>query len=307
MVIGASGLLGSNVVRNVPSAIAPPVPIPWEADPTAGLVEAASWLARRAEHGPWRVAWCAGAGVVGSSREAMAAETRSLKTFLDALTSSCSPSQGAFFLASSAGGVHAGTSDDPVTERSPVAPMSAYGEGKLDQEQVVRAWSAATGVPAVIGRLSNLYGPGQDLTKPQGLISNLVRASLRAEPLSVFVPLDTVRDYLFVTDAARRVDALLERVAAESKRGGARTTVKLIASGRVTTIGELIAELHRIRKRRPPIVFGMTAASRLQPRALRFRSEVWPDIDKGGTVTLAEGVAAVVRDQSQALAAGTRA
>ena len=86
--------------------------------------------------------------------------------------------------------------------------MSAYGESKLEQERIVRAWSAATGVPAAIGRFSNLYGPGQDLTKPQGIISRLVRASLRGEPLLVFVPLDTVRDYLFAADAARRVGAL---------------------------------------------------------------------------------------------------
>jgi UDP-glucose 4-epimerase len=237
----------------------------------------------------------------------MVAETRSLETFLGALTSSCSAPHGAFFLASSAGGVHAGTNDDPVTERSLVAPMSAYGEGKVEQERAVRAWSAATGVRAVIGRLSNLYGPGQDLTKRQGLISNLVRASLRGEPLSVFVPLDTVRDYLFVTDAARRVEAVLDRVAAESDEGGDKATIKLIASGRATTIGELIAELHRIRKRRPPIVFGVTAATRLQPQALRFRSEVWTDIDRGRTVTLAEGVAAVVRDQQLALASGAPA
>jgi hypothetical protein len=43
----------------------------------------------------------------------------------------------------------------------------------------------------------------------------------------------------------------------------------------------------------------------MQPSVLRFRSQVWPDLDRGGTVTLAEGVAAVVQDQLKALAAGT--
>ncbi len=299
--------MGSNVVRWVPSAIKPPVQIPWETDPAAALVSVAGWLGDQVQGGPWRVAWCAGAGVVGTSAVELAEETRALKVFLDALNTSCSAANGAIFLASSAGGVHAGTLDDPVTERSSVAPISAYGRSKVEQERVVRTWSEETGAGAVIGRLSNLYGPGQNMAKPQGLISALVRASLRAEPMTVFVSLDTVRDYLFAADAARRIGAALDRVDAGASVGGDRTTVvKLIASGRATTIGQLIAEIHRIRKRRPPVVFGVSDGSRLQPRILRFRSEVWPDLDRERSVTLAEGLAAVVRGQEQALAAGAR-
>lgn len=245
--------------------------------------------------------------MVGTTAEEFAAETRSLTCFLDALSSANATPGSAFFFASSAGGVHGGSRDDPVTETSPVAPISAYGESKLEQEEIVRAWSAGSGVPCVIGRLSNLYGPGQDLTKPQGIISRLVRASLRAEPLVVFVTLDTVRDYLFAADAARRVGALVERVATQNQGGDERVVVKLISSGRVTTIGELIAELKRIRNRRPPILFGVTPATALQPRVLRFRSEVWPDLEHHPTVTLTEGIAAVVRDQLRALAAGSLA
>jgi UDP-glucose 4-epimerase len=302
LVVGAGGLLGSHVLRAAPAAVAPPGPIAWRDDPALGLAVAARWLGERSAGSAWRVAWCAGAGVVGTADDDLRTETESLRSFLDELAS-CPPDRGALFLASSAGGVHGGARDDPVTERSAPAPLSAYGRSKLEQERLVAEWSRSTGVPVAIGRLSNLYGPGQDLTKPQGLISRLVRASLLAEPLQVFVSLDTVRDYLFAADAAGRVGPFLERVASEASAGGPRVVTKIFASGRATTIGELIAELQRIRKRRPPIVFGATAATQLQPSTLRFRSEVFPDLDRGA-VTLAEGVAAVVRDQVTALLAG---
>ena len=307
LVIGAGGLLGSSLVKCSPSATAPPARIPWDGDPLPALRETANWFGRRVDGGEWRVAWCAGSGVVGTSPSRLASETQSLDGFLDALASSCSMADGAFFLASSGGGIHAGSTDDPITERSVPAPMSAYGESKLEQEAIVRAWSMATGTPVAIGRLSNLYGPGQDLSKPQGIISRLVRASLRSEPILVFVSLDTVRDYIFAVDAARRVHDLLERVGREGRNTHDRVTMKLIASGRPSTIGELIAELGRIRKRRPPIVFGVTDATQMQPSALRFRSEVWPDLDRVPMVTLAEGIAAVVRDQVRQFSAGTAA
>lgn len=305
LVIGAGGLLGSSLLRSSPSAVSPPAPIRWAHDPLADLTDTARWFGRLVNGGEWRVAWCAGSGGVGTPPSDLSAETRSLERFLEALASSCSMKNGAVFLASSAGGIHARSVDDMISERSPVAPMSAYGESKLDQETLARAWSTATGATVAIGRLSNLYGPGQKSTR-QGLISSLVRASLRSEPLLVFVPLDTVRDYLYAPDAARRVHDFLER-AARDRDESHRVTVKLIASGRPATVGEVIADVRRIRKRRPPIIFGVTDATRLQPVALRFRSEVWPELDRVPLATLAEGIAAVVRDQLQRLGTGTAA
>ena len=74
----------------------------------------------------------------------------------------------------------------------------------------------------VIGRIANLYGPGQDPTKAQGLVSQLCRAHLERRPTSIYVSLDTARDYLFVDDAARLVLGATER-AARAHRGPPRS------------------------------------------------------------------------------------
>jgi len=48
----------------------------------------------------------------------------------------------------------------------------------------------------MVGRMSNLYGPGQNLKKVQGLISQMCLRVLTRQPLVLYVPLDTIRDYL---------------------------------------------------------------------------------------------------------------
>ena len=132
--------------------------------------------------------------------------------------------RGTLFFASSAGGVYAASqAAPPFDETSPVGALAPYGGEKLAQEALVRELAEAAGVDMLIGRLSNLYGPGQKLSKPQGLIAHVGRAALRREPVSIYVPLDTIRDYLFAADAGRMViDAVARRWARAA--GAARQT-----------------------------------------------------------------------------------
>ena len=51
--------------------------------------------------------------------------------------------------------------------------MAPYGHEKLIQEKLFTNLAEQTGSDLLIGRLSNLYGPGQKLTKPQGLIAHV--------------------------------------------------------------------------------------------------------------------------------------
>ena len=129
----------------------------------------------------------------------------------------------------------------------------------------------ATSTALLVGRLANLYGPGQDLDKPQGLVSQLCRAQLTRQPLTVYVPLDTMRDYLFVDDAAAMAVAGLGAVTPSGRRA-----LKVLASERSTTVGAVLGDLHRVTRRRPPVVLGVSPRSRRQVRDLRLRSVAWP-------------------------------
>jgi UDP-glucose 4-epimerase len=154
----------------------------------------------------------------------------------------------------------------------------------------VTEWAQHTGTALLVGRLSTLYGPGQDLSKPQGLVSALCRAQLTRQPMNVYVSLDTRRDFLFVDDAAAMVVAATEQVTDHGVRA-----LKVLASERSTTLGAVLGDLHRITRRRPPIVLGTSARAGFQVRDLRLRSVAWPRTSALARTPLQAGIAATLR------------
>jgi UDP-glucose 4-epimerase len=296
LVVGGGGLLGSAVLRELHRQGRHPerAVVPWS-DPGAAVEALASATERLVSRGvPWRMYWCAGSGVVASGHEQLDAEVTTLDGFLTRLAAQLSSGArpSAFFLASSAGGVYAGSDGSPFTEQTEPRPISPYGEAKLAAEVRMRAFAAETGIPVLLGRIANLYGPGQDPRKAQGLISVLCRAHLGRRPSSIYVSLDTARDYIYVDDVARLAIAATERVAA-SEPGTA--LVKILASQTDTTVAAILGELRRITKRPPRVVLGASAGARFQARDLRFRSVVWPDLDRLVTTSLPTGMAATMR------------
>lgn len=301
-VIGAGGLLGKAVVRELQSRGIPVLTskIPW-GDPESAreaFRDGAELLREAADSGPWTIAWCAGAGVTGTSPDALEAELSLLAQALDVFEETlCAPGgrSGAMFLASSAGGVYAGSSTPPFTEHSPVQPLAPYGFAKLRAEATVAEFARRSEVRTLIGRVSNLYGPGQNLQKPQGLISVFAKAHLTGAPVSVYVSLDTLRDYLFVDDASRLVADGLDRLILPDVHPG-ETVVKILASQRADTIGNLIGACRAIFKRRPLIVLGASPFAKAQAHDLRLKSVVWPELDAHPVTPLAVGINNTVQE-----------
>lgn len=301
-VIGAGGLLGKALVRELQSRGVDvlTISIPWS-DPERALEAfrvGAQNLKEAASSGPWRIAWCAGAGVTGTSVQALEAElslfTNALQVFEETLCAD-GGADGALFLASSAGGVYAGSSSPPFTEVSLVQPLAPYGFAKLRAEASVADFARRTGVRTLIGRISNLYGPGQNLRKPQGLISVFAKAHLTGAPVSVYVSLDTLRDYLFVEDASRLVVDGLDRLVCPDILAG-ESVVKILASQRADTIGNLIGACRVIFKRRPLIILGASPFARGQAHDLRLKSVVWPELDAHPVTPLAVGINNTVQE-----------
>lgn len=296
LVVGAGGLLGRAVVRETRSRGGEVLRarVRWSTPAAAAdLAAAFTELTAVAAGGPWRVAWCAGAGVTATPQHVLDAELEELRRFADAVARSSAAAAGTLFYASSAGGTYAGSLEPPFRESSPTAPLAPYGRAKLAAEQVVSSL-VHTGTRVVVGRIANIYGPGQDLSKPQGLISQLCLAHHTARPVGIYVSLDTLRDYLYVEDCAGLVADLLHRAAGLD--GGAPAVTKIVASQQSVSIAALLGEMRRIVKHRPPVVLAASPQRRVQARDLRFRSAVWPDLDRRALVPLAQGVASTVED-----------
>lgn len=295
-VVGSGGLLGRSVVRELGRRGEPLrcSRVRWE-DPVAAtevLVADAASLVREAAGGQWRLAWCAGAGVTATTQLALDRENVVLAAVLDALVTASgdSAATGTVFYASSAGAVYAGVPGAPHTERSAVNPLAPYGHAKLAAERLIFRFAQRSGATVVVGRFSNLYGPGQNLAKPQGLISHLCRGFLLAQPVSIYVSLDTLRDYLFVTDAA----AMVADTLASAQARGEGSTIKIYGAGRSATVGAILAECRAVFKRPPRVILAASDLAGAQARDLRLRSGVWRDLDAHSRMPLAAGISATL-------------
>ena len=289
-VVGAGGLLGRHVSAALASRGRTPTvaSIPWH-DAASARETLRQEGVRLAEHAnragtPWQVFWCAGVGVTSTGKEALDDELAAFSSALDGLAE-VAGSRGTLFVASSVGGVYAGNPNPPFTEASAVAPLAAYGYAKLEMEELARAWANRTGNSLAIGRISNLYGAGQNLAKAQGLISQLCANYVRRRPSSIWVPLDTVRDYIHAEDCAHLVVDLVDRAA----QGGS-TVLKILASGQGVTISGLLGEFRRVLGRRPEILIGSSSTSAFQALDLSVKSTVWPDLDHRRMTPLAVGI-----------------
>jgi UDP-glucose 4-epimerase len=298
-IVGAGGLLGSRlawaVSRHVPNARV------WQCashlswtdfqrlpEELKSAVDAFA-VAVRSQRCGWAVLWCAGKGSVNSPSTALEPEWRAWTQLLALLGHSLiqpyGETPGCVFLASSAGGVYGGSRARELTEESEALPASAYGVHKLRMEETLRNWaSTSANVSVLIGRIATLYGPGQDLQKAQGIISHLSRCLIHRRPVGIYVPLDTRRDYLFADDCAEQIATSLARLLGQRTQ----TVLKLFASERLTSIGQILGIYFRIAKHRS-LVMSRQAAVR-QPMTLKFRSEIWRDLGGSHKTDLAAGI-----------------
>lgn len=114
-----------------------------------------------------------------------------------------------FILVSSGGTVYGPAIRLPINELHPTDPISPYGITKLALEKYALMFYRLYGLPAVIVRPSNPYGPSQQAGRGQGFIGTAIHAILTNTPINVFGQ-GTIRDYLYIDDVAEAIVAALD-------------------------------------------------------------------------------------------------
>lgn len=268
LVVGAGGLIGGAVTAAL-GPTARPAAVRWtspERDDDLRSAVAALAADPEVRRSGWRIAWCAGRSVVGSEDAPAAAETAAFARLLGAVADLLPGGpRGRIVLTSSAGGLHAG-GEPPFDEASVPAPRTAYGAQKLEQERLLAASAAGLGHDAVTVRLGPVYGPGQDPSKPQGLVSALSRAVVTRRPVRIYVPVETRRPYLWVGDAGRILAGLL---GAPADAGGA-LRVRTVPAGPEVSIRQLVGTVGRIARRTPPVLLAPGPEAAAHARDLRL-------------------------------------
>ncbi|WP_432785573.1 dTDP-glucose 4,6-dehydratase [Oligella sp. MSHR50489EDL] len=93
-------------------------------------------------------------------------------------------------------------------ESATLAPSSPYSASKAGSDMLVQAWHRTYGLPTIISRCSNNYGPFQFAEK---LIPHMVRAALKQQPLTIYGSGQQIRDWLYVDDHVKALYLLLKK------------------------------------------------------------------------------------------------
>jgi dTDP-glucose 4,6-dehydratase len=94
------------------------------------------------------------------------------------------------------------------TEQTPVDPQSPYSASKAGSDHFVTAFHNSYGLPVVISRCSNNYGPNHF---PEKLIPLMINNIIQNKPLPVYGKGENVRDWLYVEDHAAAIDVIFHR------------------------------------------------------------------------------------------------
>ncbi len=94
------------------------------------------------------------------------------------------------------------------TESTPLDPHSPYSASKASADHLVAAFGHTFGLPVLITRCSNNYGPFQF---PEKMIPLMINNARHDKPLPVYGDGSNVRDWLYVEDHCRAIWTVLTR------------------------------------------------------------------------------------------------
>jgi CDP-glucose 4,6-dehydratase len=132
------------------------------------------------------------------------------------------------------------SSELPYTEQTPLRAQHPYDVSKACADLLTQTYHDTYGLPALVARCGNIYGGG-DLNWTR-IVPGTIRSLLRGERPIVRSDGTFVRDYLYVKDAASAYVCLAEAAYTGRLRGGA---VNFGGSARRTVL-EVIADLQRL-------------------------------------------------------------
>jgi len=99
-------------------------------------------------------------------------------------------------------------SKERFTEESLLRPNSPYSASKTAADLLVWAYHRTYGLPVVISRCSNNYGPRQH---PEKFIPTVILNALKDKPVPIYGDGLYVRDWIHVIDHCRAIDVIMHK------------------------------------------------------------------------------------------------
>jgi len=152
------------------------------------------------------------------------------------------------FLLVSTDEVYGHVGEGRSVESDPFRPRSPYSASKAGGEHLAHAYAESFGLPLLVTRGSNNYGPYQ---YPEKLIPVLITNAIDGLPLPLYKDGSAVRDFIHVDDHCRAIDLVLHEAPAGSVYNvgtGAETSGLQVAEavldimGKPRTLIEFVAD-----------------------------------------------------------------
>lgn len=154
-----------------------------------------------------------------------------------------------------------------VSELDFPQPISPYGLSKLSAERILQMDEFQLDATSL--RLSNVYGPGQDLQRMnQGMVSIYLNYALTSNVIEVKGDLERIRDFIYVGDVVKIVEKAVEL------SGHQYPTIN-VGSGQPFSVRELLNSISMLVGDRE---------IRVLPRTQGDQSVIYPDISKLRTI-----------------------
>jgi UDP-glucose 4-epimerase len=177
--------------------------------------------------------------------------------------------------ASTGGALYGNGAPLPTPETFVAQPLSPYGASKLAGEAFVATQARFRGLPHVVLRLGNVYGPRQNPHGEAGVVAIFSRRLLDGETPIVFGHGAPTRDYVHVADVVRAF-----RYAADRELAGTYN----VGTGKEVSVLELLDVLQRaaqthVEPRLEPLRPGELERSSLDSHAIAESLDWRPQIE----------------------------
>jgi dTDP-glucose 4,6-dehydratase len=142
------------------------------------------------------------------------------------------------FLLVSTDEVYGEVRDGRSAEDDAFRPRSPYSASKAGAEHIASAYAESFGLPLLITRGSNNYGPYQ---YPEKLVPVLITNAIDDMPLPLYKDGSAIRDYIYVEDHCRAIDQVLHEASVGGVYNvgtGAETTGLQVAQAVLDIVGK---------------------------------------------------------------------
>lgn len=174
----------------------------------------------------------------------------------------------------------------PMTEEHPLNPTTPYASAKAGADRLVYSYWVTYGIPAIIVRPFNTYGPNQHLEKA---IPRFITSALLDEPLTIHGSGENTRDWTYVSDLCQALDKVIH-VSLDKVKGqvinigtGSDIAIKAIADVVLDKLDKPKALITHIGDR-PGQVKRHVASTEKALQILGWKAET--DFDEGITKTI---------------------